>query len=334
LSVPNVAHAAIIAGLFDDRFEYGGEGLLDPTHVHLYTWRSVGGLLRDAGFRILDWDATELTPYATEFRTRVEALVPALREALGSGTRHHAYQWLVRATPGEMREIPVPRALEGAERLPVRLLPGTTRDALTLDRQFVGFIPVNGDAATLEWRFEPAEPVLRIILADRVGVIAVDDLTLFAGEREVWRFGAPGALLDPSFETIALGDRTYALVRPDGWVEPRLPAGVTVDHVRATLRWTGDWAGAAAFAALERLAAVHADRLEEAHREIGRLNIVIGEREASLATRNAELGPAEKALTGAHAVDRDPQTLRGWLAVPLSRVKQIFGRRGAPRRRS
>ncbi len=30
LSVPNVAHAAIIAGLFDDRFEYGGEGLLDP----------------------------------------------------------------------------------------------------------------------------------------------------------------------------------------------------------------------------------------------------------------------------------------------------------------
>ncbi len=59
---------------------------------------------------------------------------------------------------------------------------------------------------------------------------------------------------------------------PTRWVEPRLPAGVTVDRVRATLRWTGDWAGAAAFAALARLAAVHADRLEEAHREIGRLN--------------------------------------------------------------
>ncbi len=99
--MPNVAHAAIIAGLFDDRFEYGGEGLLDPTHLRLYTWRSLGELLRDAGFRILDWDATELTPYATEFRTRVEALVPALREALGAGTRHHAYQWLVRATPGD-----------------------------------------------------------------------------------------------------------------------------------------------------------------------------------------------------------------------------------------
>jgi len=110
LSVPNVAHAAIIAGLFDDRFEYGGEGLLDPTHLHLYTWRSVGERLRDAGFRILDWDATELTPYATEFRTRVEALAPALRDALGAGTRHHAYQWLVRATAGAMHDIPVPKA--------------------------------------------------------------------------------------------------------------------------------------------------------------------------------------------------------------------------------
>jgi len=50
----------------------------------------------------------------------------------------------VRATPGAMRDIPVPKALEGAERVPVRLLPGATRDALTLDRQYVGFIPANG----------------------------------------------------------------------------------------------------------------------------------------------------------------------------------------------
>ena len=104
---------------------------------------------------------------------------------------------------------------------------------------------------------------------------------------------------------------------------------MTVDRVRATLRWTGDWAGAAAFAALERLAAVYADRLEEAHREIGRLNTVIDEREASLATRNTELARAEEALTEAHQLDRDRETLRGWLAVPLSRVKEIFGRRGS-----
>ena len=87
---------------------------------------------------------------------------------------------------------------------------------------------------------------------------------------------------------------------PDGWVEPRLPAGVTVDHVRATLRWTGDWTGAGRVRrAGQGSPASLPSRLEEAHREIGRLNTVIGERDASLATRNAELARAEEALTEA-----------------------------------
>jgi 2-polyprenyl-3-methyl-5-hydroxy-6-metoxy-1,4-benzoquinol methylase len=330
LSVPNVAHAAIIAGLFDDRFEYGGEGLLDPTHLRLYTWRSVGALLRDAGFRILEWDATEITPYASEFRTRVEALAPALRDALGAGTRHYAYQWLVRATPGQMGDIPAPVALDGAERVPVRLLPGPTREALTLDRQYVEFIPANGDAASIEWRFAPAEAVLRLILADRIGVIAIDSLALFAGDREVWRRGAPGAVLDASFETVALDDNVYALARPDAWVEPRIPAGVTVDHVRATLRWTGDWTGAGAFAALDGLARAFIDRLEEAHREINRLNRVIDERDAKLATGSAELARAETALAEQRTIVRQRQSLRGWLAVPWLRVRRLFARGGEP----
>ena len=347
LSVPNVAHAAIIAGLFDDRFEYGGEGLLDPTHLRLYTWRSLGALLRDAGFRILDWDATEVTPYASEFRARVEALPPALLAALGPGTRHHAYQWLVRATPGPMDEIPSPRALDGAERVPVRLLPGATRDALTLDRQYVDFIPVNGDAATLEYRFPPGDAVFRIILADRIGVITIDAMTFLAGERVVWRLGAPGAVVHPGFETVALDEgTTYALVRPDAWIEPQLPAadGASVDRARMTLRWTGDWTGAAALAALSGLARAFADRLEATNREIARLHTLIevrdqaleerhaamAERDAMLLARAAELWRAKAELREERRLARHRQTLRGWLALPLSRVKALFAR-GGPR---
>ncbi len=339
LSVPNVAHAAIIAGLFDDRFEYGGEGLLDPTHLHLYTWRSVGGLLRDAGFRILDWDATELTPYATEFRTRVEALAPALREALGAGTRHHAYQWLVRATPGAMREIP---AAEGARGRGARAgaplagsRPGTrSRSIVNTSASF----PRTATPRRSSGASSPPSRCCESFSPIASASIAIDDFTLFAGEREVWRFGVPGAVLDPGFETIALGDRTYALVREDGWVEPRLPAGVTVDHVRMTLRWTGDWTGAAAFAALTGLAAVHADRLEEAYREIGRLNTVIGEREASLATRNAELARAENALTEARQ-HRPGSADAAWMARGAAdrastdvRRRALLDLRGAPMR--
>jgi 2-polyprenyl-3-methyl-5-hydroxy-6-metoxy-1,4-benzoquinol methylase len=344
LSVPNVAHAAIIAGLFDDRFEYGGEGLLDPTHLRLYTWRSVGALLRDAGFRILEWDATEVTPYASEFRTRVESLAPALLAAIGPGTRHHAYQWLVRATPGTMSEIPVPRGLEGAERVPVRLLPGATRDALTLDRQHVDFIPANGDAATLEYRFAAGDAVFRILLADRIGVIAVDALTLFAGGREVWRLRTPGAAFG-SFDAIALDEHgTYALVRPDAWLEPQLPPalGTSVDRVSLTARWTGDWTGAASFAALAGLSDAFVERTEAAQREIARLNAMIdvrdkaleardadvAERDAMLLARAAELWNAKAELREERRIGRHRQTLRGWLAMPLSRVKSLFARSG------
>ena len=106
----------------------------------------------------------------------------------------------------------------------MRLLPGATREALTLDRQYVGFIPANGDAATLEWRFAPGEPVLRILCSpDRIGVIAIDDLTLFAGEREVWQPRRAGR--DPLDRRLrnrgASTANVYALVRPDAWVEPQ-----------------------------------------------------------------------------------------------------------------
>jgi 2-polyprenyl-3-methyl-5-hydroxy-6-metoxy-1,4-benzoquinol methylase len=346
LSVPNVAHAAIIAGLFDDRFEYGGEGLLDPTHLRLYTWRSLGALLGDCGFRILDWDATEVTPYASEFRARVESMAPALAAALGPGTRHYAYQWLVRATPGAMDEILAPRALEGAERVPVRLLPGASRDALTLERQYVAFVPANGDAGTLEYRFAPGDSVFRIILADRIGVIGIDALTFFAGDSEVWRMGAADAAF-ATLDAVALDEgTTYALVRADAWIEPQLPPALaaSVDRVSITLRWTGDWSGAAAFAALAGLADAFVERREAAQREIARLHTLIdardralegraaavADRDAMLLARAAELWSAKAELREERRIGRHRQTLRGWLAVPFSRVRALFAR-GGPR---
>lgn len=323
LSVPNVAHAAIIAGLFDDRFEYGGEGLLDPTHLRLYTWRSLATMLRDTGFRILAWDATELTPYASEFRARVEALQPALRAALGPGSRHSAYQWLVRATPGRMDSIPVPAALEGGERVPIRLLYAPSRVGLTLDKAEQGFIPASGVAATLEWPLAAGHETLRLLLADRIGVIEIVDFALFAGEREIWRHGTAGAALDESRDAIALGagGGTYVLVRPDAWVEPRIDAELAAraDRARVTLAWTGEWTGAAAFAALTGLAEVAATRDEEALREIARLNSVLDERDADLARMGATLAAQQHIIL-------QRQGLTWWITVPFRRMKRLFAR--------
>jgi len=337
LSVPNVAHAAIIAGLFDDRFDYGGEGLLDPSHLHLYTWRSLAAALRDAGYRILAWDATELTPYASEFRIRVEALSPALRAALGPGTRHHAYQWLVRAAPGAMQTIPEPPAQAGGERVPIRLLHGPGSDALSLEKAERGFIPASGETATLEWPFAPGHSALRLLLADRIGVIAIDEFVLFAGAQEVWRCGAAGGELDAGPDAVALAADGYALVRPDAWVEPRLAAetALRVDRARVTLRWTGDWTGAAAFAALRGLAEAMTARLSDMHREIARLQARVEERDAAyavcdanLTARGEELARSEAARTEQERVILHRQSARWWLALPFLRLKRLLsGRR-------
>ncbi|MEO8304397.1 MAG: class I SAM-dependent methyltransferase [Betaproteobacteria bacterium] len=337
LSVPNVAHAAIIAGLFDDRFDYGGEGLLDPTHLRLYTWRSLASALSRTGFRILAWDATELTPYASEFRVRVEALSPELRAALGPGSRHSAYQWLVRAAPGPMDSIPVPPAGSGGERVPIRLLQGPSRDVLSLETAERGFIPANGEAATLEWRFAPGHNALRLLLADRIGVIRIAEFALFAGEHEVWRRGADGDALNAGPDAIALGEPadTYALVRADAWIEPRIEAeaAARVDRVRVTLAWTGDWTGSAAFAALTGLAGVVVTRSAQAHREIARLNSAMDERDATLGARDAALaaGAAERARMDASLVAQQQIILRQqgfswWLAMPFRRLKRLLVR--------
>jgi glycosyltransferase involved in cell wall biosynthesis/2-polyprenyl-3-methyl-5-hydroxy-6-metoxy-1,4-benzoquinol methylase len=54
LTTPNVAFIVQRVMLALGQFNYGSAGILDRTHVRLYTFRSIQRLLRDAGFRIKD----------------------------------------------------------------------------------------------------------------------------------------------------------------------------------------------------------------------------------------------------------------------------------------
>jgi 2-polyprenyl-3-methyl-5-hydroxy-6-metoxy-1,4-benzoquinol methylase len=338
LSVPNVAHASVIAGLLDDRFEYGGEGLLDPTHLHLYTWRSLSAALRDAGYVIRAWDATDVTPYASEFRTRVEALPPALRGLLGPGTRHQTYQWLVRAVPGLMDEPPAPPVQEGGERVPVLLLHAANRSVFSLEGIPRGFIPANGEATTLDFAFAPGAGALRLLLADRVGVVTVEAFVLYAGERELWRRGAPGDVVDAGPDAIPIDADRYALVRNDAWIEPRLEPGraAQVDRARVTLRWTGDWTGAAALAALTGLAEAYGSRRDAAQREIDRLKEMVEERDVAINARDARVADSLATLAGAErtlAAARDALARRegdlATLRADLEAADRLHDERGA-----
>jgi glycosyltransferase involved in cell wall biosynthesis len=58
VSVPNVAHLWIRLMLLCGRFDYSSRGILDRTHVRMFTRRSIRALAREAGFRIAGERAT------------------------------------------------------------------------------------------------------------------------------------------------------------------------------------------------------------------------------------------------------------------------------------
>jgi 2-polyprenyl-3-methyl-5-hydroxy-6-metoxy-1,4-benzoquinol methylase len=342
LSVPNVAHSAVIAGLLDERFEYGGEGLLDPTHVRLYTWRSLASALDRAGYAIRAWDATVLAPFETEFRGRSEALDPALREALERRPHAFVYQWLVRVVPGHDAGPAAPPALEPVAGVPVRLLYAADANSLTLDRAVTRRLPIGGASVALEWTLPMPSAALRLLLADRIGVIEVRALALVGGDDVLWTAAADGsnAVLGPS--TLRIGDNAFALTAPEAWIAPDVPADVAAraDRVSAVLAWPGgiaDDGRYAVFAALakareaERAAA--GGRIDELLEALRARDARIEEERTALAQSREECarleGESARLEAAAAAQERIiayRQSIRWWLALPVLRARLLWRR--------
>lgn len=60
ISLPNVAHGSIKANLLLDDFTYTDLGILDKTHLHFYTWRSITVFLAENGLEIAEAQAVTL----------------------------------------------------------------------------------------------------------------------------------------------------------------------------------------------------------------------------------------------------------------------------------
>lgn len=52
LSIPNVAHASVKAALMLNRWDYKDVGLMDRTHIHMFSWKSIATELADANLAI------------------------------------------------------------------------------------------------------------------------------------------------------------------------------------------------------------------------------------------------------------------------------------------
>lgn len=100
LSIPNVAHAGVLAGLLADEFTYRPEGIMDATHIRFFTRHSLWTLLQHEGW-VITWDAGTRLPWQrTEFfALHAERYPAAIRHALAGRRDAWTYQFLLEARP-------------------------------------------------------------------------------------------------------------------------------------------------------------------------------------------------------------------------------------------
>ena len=94
LTTPNVANWTIRFGLLAGRWRYAERGILDRTHLSLFTRKTLVETLGRAGYRVIELDFTVPVPVlGTPAVERVAHTVGRLRPSL------FAYQFVVAATP-------------------------------------------------------------------------------------------------------------------------------------------------------------------------------------------------------------------------------------------
>jgi 2-polyprenyl-3-methyl-5-hydroxy-6-metoxy-1,4-benzoquinol methylase len=94
LTTPNIANWAIRLSLLGGRWRYTERGILDRTHTHLFTRKTLAEALEAAGYRIVVFDHTAPVPLiGTRHVERLAHALARLRPSL------FAYQFVVAATP-------------------------------------------------------------------------------------------------------------------------------------------------------------------------------------------------------------------------------------------
>lgn len=92
ISVPNIAHNAVIESLYLNRFEYQESGILDKTHLHFFTKDSLEHMADSAGLSIFSRNATYYSREMTGILSPSEQSCPELKMFLDQRPYANVYQ--------------------------------------------------------------------------------------------------------------------------------------------------------------------------------------------------------------------------------------------------
>ncbi len=101
VSVPNIAHAGVVAALLNNDFPYRDTGLLDRTHIHFFTSLTLGSMLHQAGFQVIHTETVDTGAQHPEFHAYWQGLPDATQKWLADWPVGRPYQIIMQARVAE-----------------------------------------------------------------------------------------------------------------------------------------------------------------------------------------------------------------------------------------
>lgn len=107
ISIPNVAHNAIVLSLLDGKFPYMDTGLLDRTHVFFFTKETILTMLRELGYLVYYLDRITRKPEDSEFKNTYNEFSQEAQSVLKFREEGETYQYVISCGIDKEREIKI-----------------------------------------------------------------------------------------------------------------------------------------------------------------------------------------------------------------------------------
>ena len=167
LSIPNIAHNAVILELLSNEFPYSDLGLLDRTHIHFFAYHTIMQVIEKVGLQLSLIDSVQKVISDTEFNCNYRGLPVEVEHYLRTRKLGDVYQFLLVLEKEKRKQIDY-------------LKEGILEDSLYESKAFVdgllkNMVSVKGKLDNFEINVNiadyPQASSLRVVPAEGISVI-------------------------------------------------------------------------------------------------------------------------------------------------------------------